>query len=102
MVERGASRKLSREEIINYKGPVFYIPHTEVLIPNSLSTPLRIVFNSSANYCGFNLNDMWAKGPDVLNSLYGILLRFREYRVAFTCDLAKMFNQVASSLFDQS
>ena len=101
MVDRGASRKLSLEERMNYKGPVFYIPHTEVLNPNSVSTPLRIVFNSSAKYCGFNLNDMWAKGPDMLNSLYGILLRFREYPVAFTCDLSKMFNQVALSIFDQ-
>ena len=43
---------------------------------------------------------MWAKGPDVLNSLFGILLRIREFPVAFTCDLSKMYNQVELSLFD--
>ena len=101
MIDRGAARKLSMDELQNYKGPVFYIPHTEVLNPKSLSTPLRIVFNSSARFCGFALNDMWAKGPDVLNSLYGILLRFREPEIAFTCDLTKMFNQVELSVFDQ-
>ena len=94
MIDRGVSRKLSIDEIKNYRGPVFYIPHTEVLNPKSLSTPLRIVFNSSAKFCGFVLNEMWAKGPDVLNSLYGILLRFREPEFAFTFDLTKMFNQV--------
>ena len=101
MINRGAARKLSKEEIRNYKGPVFYIPHTEVLNPNSSSTPIRIVFNSSAKFCGFVLNEMWAKGPDVLNSLYGILLRFREDEIVFTGDLTKMFNQVNLSEFDQ-
>ena len=43
---------------------------------------------------------MWAKSPDVLNSLFGILLRVREFPVAFTCDLSKMYNQVTLSFFD--
>ena len=30
------------------------------------STPLRIVFNSSASYMGQKLNEFWAKGPDIL------------------------------------
>ena len=98
--DRGIARKLSIEERKNYKGPVFYIPHTEVLKPDSLSTPIRIVFNSSIKFCGFSLNDMWAKGPDVLNSLFGILLRIREFPIAFTCDLSKMYNQIALSSFD--
>ena len=99
-IERGVFRKLSIEDMRNYKDPIFYIPHTEVLKPESESTPLRIVFNSSIKYCGFSLNEMWAKGPDVLNSLFGILLRIRKFPVAFTCDLSKMYNQVALSLFD--
>lgn len=48
MVNRGAARKLS-EEVRDYEGPIHYIHHHEVLKPNSSSTPLRIVFNSSAS-----------------------------------------------------
>ncbi|XP_068223879.1 uncharacterized protein [Palaemon carinicauda] len=101
MISRGVARKLSEDEIYSYKGPIFYIPHTEVLKPDSSSTPLRIVFNSSARYMNFSLNEMWAKGPDMLNSLLGVLLRFRENEVAFVCDLAKMYNTISLSLFDQ-
>ena len=95
--DRGVARKLEREERNNYKGPIFYIPHTEVLKPDSKSTPVRIVFNSSVRFCGYSLNDMWAKGPDVLNSLFGILLRVREHPIAFTCDLSKIYNQITLS-----
>ncbi|XP_045105485.1 uncharacterized protein LOC123500995 [Portunus trituberculatus] len=101
MIARKVARKLTEDEIYRYDGPVFYIPHTEVLKPDSSSTPLRIVFNSSAKYMNFSLNEMWAKGPDVLNSLLGVLLRFREEEVAFAGDLAKMYNTIHMSLFDQ-
>lgn len=78
MVARRVARKLTEDEIYHYEGPIFYIPHTEVLKPDSSSTPLHIVFNSSTKYINVSLNEMWAKGPDVLNFLLGILLRFRE------------------------
>ncbi|XP_045117673.1 uncharacterized protein LOC123508205 [Portunus trituberculatus] len=70
MVSRGVARKLTKEEIKNYKGPVHYLPHHEVLKPESKSTPIRIVFNSSASYMGHILNEYYAKGPDVLRDLW--------------------------------
>jgi len=44
MVQRGVARKLTKEELNNYKGPIHYISHHEVLKPDSKSTPVRIVF----------------------------------------------------------
>ena len=90
MVNREVARKLSKDEIDNYKGPVHYISHHEVLKPDSKSTPVRIVFNSSAIYMGHVLIDYWAKGPDLLNNLLGVLIRFRENEVAFMGDISKM------------
>lgn len=101
MVTRGVARKLSNDEIQQYKGPVHYIHHHEVLKPGSSSTPVRIVFNSSATYMGQKLNDFWAKGPDVLNSLMGVLFRFRRDNVAMAGDISKMYHAVKLSKMDE-
>ena len=101
METRQVSRKLTEDEIRCYEGPVHYINHHEVFKANSSSTPIRIVFNASASYLGHSLNDYWAKGPDFVNSLYGILLRFREHSVAVTTDISKMYNSIKLSEKDQ-
>ncbi|KAK4315789.1 hypothetical protein Pmani_012997 [Petrolisthes manimaculis] len=100
MQERGVVRKLAREEVTHYKGPVHYLSHHEILKSQSTTTPTRIVFNASASYNGHILNEYWAKGPNVLNSLFGLLLRFRENPVAIIGDISKMFNSVRLSEFD--
>ena len=101
MENRGVAKKLSEEEIEEYDGPIHYIHHHEVMKPKSLSTPIRIVFNSSASYMGHALNQYWAKGPDFINNLLGILLRFREHPVAMTADISKMYNSIRLSKRDQ-
>ena len=101
MITRGVAAKLTPEEIKAYDGPIHYISHHEVLKPDSQSTPCRIVFNSSASFNSHVLNDYWAKGPDLINNLLGILIRFRENRVAVTGDINKMYHSVSISLLDQ-
>ena len=87
MNELKFARKLSDVEIKDYKGPVHYVSHHEVLRPEKKSTPIRIVLNSSANFKGHYLNDYWMKGPDLLNSLFRVILRFRENAVAISGEL---------------
>ena len=101
MVSRGVARKLSKEEIQNYDGPIFYIGHHEVMKPDSASTPCRIVFNSSAKFSNHILNDYWVKGPDLMNNLAGILMRFREEKVGITGDIRKMYHTIKTSVLDQ-
>ena len=101
MIDRGVAREIPKEEMASYKGPIHYIAHHEVLKPDSKSTPVRIVFNSSANYKGHILNDYWAKGPDMMNSLLGVLLRFRENEVALVGDIRKMYHSIFTTLKDQ-
>lgn len=88
------SRKLSKQEIDNYKGPVHYIPHHAVIRPEKKSTPVRIIHNSFSVYQGHALNDYWLKGPDLLNNLFGVILRIREKGVAVMGDIFKMYHQV--------
>ena len=97
MKEMQFSRKLSKKEMDNYKGPVHYIPHHAVIRPEKKSTPVRIVFNSSSVYQGHALNDYWLKGPDLLNNLFGVILRFREKEVAVMGDISISISTVYSS-----
>lgn len=78
MCEMGFARKLKEDELTRYQGPAHYVSHHEVIRPGNRSTPSRIVFNSSSSYQGHVLNDYWMKGPDLLNDLFGVVLRFRE------------------------
>ena len=101
MEDLGFSRKLTEREINDYKGPVHYIAHQEVVRPDKKSTPVRIVFNSSARYKGHCLNDCWIKGPDLLNNMLGVILRFREQPVAVSGDISKMYHRIGIPEEDQ-
>ena len=101
MVARGVARKLSKEEVVSFEGPVHYLCHHEIIKLDSVSTPLRIVFNASASFMGHVLNDYWAKGPDFINNLFGILLRFREESIGLVGDISKMYNSIEMAERDQ-
>ena len=62
---------------------------------------MRIVYNSSSSYQGHRLNDYWLKGPDSLNNLFGVILRFRKNPVAIHGDISKMYHLVLIPEVDQ-
>ena len=102
MLERGVARQVSDKELQDYTGAKFYISHHDVMSPRSVSTPMRVVFNSSAKIKGgVSLNDCLAKGPCLLNKLLGILLRFRQNQFAFIGDISKMFHSIEIPIKDQ-
>lgn len=88
------ARKLKEEEVKDYKGPVYYLPHHGVYRPETKGTPLRIVFDPACLYKGVSLNTFLYKGPGLIGNLLGILLRFREEPVAFIGVISKMFLQI--------
>ena len=94
MLMRGVARKLSERELTQYTGPVHYIAHFGVEKPDSPTTPLRIVFDSSTVFKGYRLNDFWAKGPNVINNIFAVLLRFRMDNVGIMGDISKMYHAV--------
>ena len=48
------------------------------------------------------MNSHLVSGPDLLNNLVGIFMRFREEKVALSGDIEAMFNQVAVPPEDQA
>ncbi|XP_014668938.1 PREDICTED: uncharacterized protein LOC106810171 [Priapulus caudatus] len=58
----GFARRLSPQEVNKQEGPVHYISHHAIVRPEKKSTPIRIVFNSSASFQGHSLNEYWMKG----------------------------------------
>ncbi len=71
----------------------WYLPHHPVVNPKK-PEKLRVVFDCAAQYMGTSLNDTLLQGPDWTNSLTGVLLRFRNKRVALSADIREMFLQV--------
>ncbi|XP_067948721.1 uncharacterized protein [Watersipora subatra] len=68
----------------------WYIPHFGIRHPKKKK--LRVVFDASAKYNGIALNDALLQGPDHINSLVGILCRFRLEKIAICCDIQQMFH----------
>lgn len=76
--------------------PTWYIPHHGVYHPKN-PNKIRVVFDSSAEFKGETLNKHLPRGPDLTNNLVGVLCRFRQEPIAFTCDIEAMFHQVRVS-----
>lgn len=68
----------------------WYLPIFGVYHPQKPGK-IRVVFDSSASNEGVSLNDVLLQGPNLNNSLLGVLLRFRKDPVAVTADIKQMF-----------
>ena len=78
---------------IDVPGRTWYLPHHAVFHP-AKPGKVRIVFDCSAKHRGSSLNDKLLQGPDITNSLVGVLTRFRQEAVAVMADIESMFHQV--------
>ncbi|XP_056400351.1 uncharacterized protein LOC130294492 [Hyla sarda] len=68
----------------------WYLPIFGVYHPQKPGQ-IRVVFDSSAKHKGLSLNDVLLSGPDLNNTLLGVLIRFRKELVAVTADVQQMF-----------
>jgi hypothetical protein len=70
---------------------VWYLPVFGVYHPRK-PDQIRGVFDSSATFQGLSLNNVLMSGPDLNNSLLGVLIRFCKEPVAMTADIQQMFH----------
>lgn len=68
----------------------WYLPTFGVYHPQK-PDQIRVVFDSSAECDGTSLNDVLLSGPDLNNTLLGVLMRFRREPIALTADVQQMF-----------
>ena len=55
---------------------------------------MRIGFNCSAEWPGISVNKSLMSGPDIINQIIGVLVKFREEPVAVIADIDAIFYQV--------
>ena len=91
LLQKSYARKVTTEEQLQREK--WYLPHHPVFHPQKPGK-VRVVFDCSAKYRGSSLNDQLLQGPDLTNTLVGVLTRFREEQVAFMADVEAMFYQV--------
>ena len=69
------------------------MPHHGVVNVNKLGI-VRVVFHASGKCDNVSLNDKLLPGIDYLNSLIGVLTKFRHGKYAIMGNIEKMFLQV--------
>jgi hypothetical protein len=78
--------------------PHCFLPHHSVFKDGKI----RVVFNaSSPTTSGLSLNNILHQGPKLHNEIRDIILRFRFYKIAFTCDIKQMFRMISIHANDQ-
>lgn len=93
MINKGQAEKVPDKELHLSNGRVWYIPHHGIYHPQK-PDKIRVVFDASAEFKAESLNSHLLQGPDLTNSLNGVLCRFRKEPIACTCDVEGMFHQV--------
>ena len=97
-VKLGYARKLTDAERQQQHDRTWFLPHHAV---SSKPGKFRVVFDAASSRAGRSLNGHLLTGPDLLQSLPGVLLHFRLGAVDICADVEKMFMQVATRAEDQ-
>jgi len=92
-IGKGHARRVPEQEVNVQDKPLWYLPHHPVFNPNK-PNKTRVVFDCAARFKETSLNDQLLSGPDLTNTIVGVLTRFRQERVALVADIECMFHQV--------
>ena len=84
------------EEELKGRDNIWFLPHFGVENPTKPGK-LRIVFDGAATWQGTSLNNCLLDGPNLYNSITGMLFKFRENPVAFSADIKDFFLRIKIS-----
>ena len=97
-IQKGYAEKLPENDPGGVRN--WYLPHNCVVSPRKPGK-VRVVFDCAAKSYVQSLNDHLMKGPNLVNSIVGVLLRFRKHPVAVVADIEAMFHQVRVAPHDR-
>lgn len=100
LLAKGYARAATPAELADRPRLVWYLPHFAVTNPHKPGK-IRVVFDAASKCRGVALNDHLLTGPDLLSSLLGNLMRFREGPVAIAADIREMFLRISIRPEDQ-
>lgn len=92
ILAKGYAERVPEEQLHRTDGRLWYIPHHGVY--HKRKKTIRVVFDCTSSFQGTSLNSELLQGPDLTNTLLGVLLRFRQEPVAVMADIEGMFHQV--------
>ena len=93
LMEKGYAQKVPKDRVNRSDGATWYLPQHPVIHPQKPGK-VRVVFDCAAKYRSTSLNDQLLQGPDITNTLIGVLTCFREESIALMADIEAMFHQV--------
>lgn len=99
LLEKGYAQKVLDNHHSSVDRPRWYLPHHPVVNPRK-PDKVRVVFDCAAKFHGTSLNQQLMQGPDLTNSLIGVLTRFRQETTAVMADVEQMFYQVSAPIED--
>ncbi|XP_061725398.1 uncharacterized protein LOC133531282 [Cydia pomonella] len=91
LLEKGYAEKMDSPPPLDAPR-TWYLAHFPTFHPQR--GKMRLVWDAAATAYGRSLNSALLAGPDLLESLFGVLVRFREGKIAVIADVKEMFLQI--------
>ena len=93
MIDEGHIKKVDPKMEHKHGVPYWVMPSLFVTHPNKPGK-IRVCQDAKASVKGVSLNSKILTGPDVANSLLGVLFRFRRHKVIVSADIKGFYHQV--------
>ena len=84
---------MSKQETHEISQRTWYLPHYPVF-DDKKPGKIRVVIDAARTCNGTSLNKVLLTGTDLLNNLVGVLLRFRNHKIAIAADIEAMYHQL--------
>ena len=100
-LQSGVIEPVIEKDPVSVDQPVHYMPHHAVVREDKETTKVRIVYDGSAHEKKdeASINDCLKQGPNLIPSLFDILLKFRSHKIGLIADIEKAFLMIS---IDQS